>query len=433
MRKECEELRRKLGESARKDKRQAAPFRRRKHQEKPKKPGRKEGHEASHRPPPEKVDQVLDAKLPACPCCAGELVDRKVDEQFEIELPPVEAVVTKFVIESGYCQRCAERFQGRHPQQTSDALGAANIHLGPRAVAMAAEMKHRLGVPYAKIRDLYANYLDINIVPATLCRAEQRLAAKAEPSFELLKEALRRCGVVHADETGWRISRLGAYLWVFSSKDVTVYAIGSRGGIVPEEMLGAQFEGVLVVDGYAAYDALECRKGRCVGHILRRASDLAENSLPNDARYLRRLIDIFKDGIALDKRRGELTEVEFAAEADAIDERLGDWLSFFGYKPSEELKTLVRHLRKHREEWLTFLREPEVPPTNNHAERMIRPSVVVRKTGGCNKTTRGARTHEVLVSLMVTARQQGKRFVDFAIQLLRGPTVPIDLATLPDG
>lgn len=429
-----ERLERQLAAKTRAEKRQVGIFRRRQHKKDPKPPGRRQGHEPQHRPPPDHVDRVVEASVgDTCPCCGEPLSDRQHQEQFEIDLPPIEPVVTKFIIESAYCSKCDRRFRGRHLEQTSAAVGAANIHLGPRALAMAVEMKHRLGTPYAKIADLYETYLNISVVPATFCRAEQRLAAKAALTYDLLVEALRQCGVVHADETGWRINRLNAWLWVFSSDSVTIYAIGSRGGDIPQAVLGGTFDGILIVDGYVVYDALTCRKGRCVGHLLRRAAELAEVSSRNDARYLRRLIEIFQEAIALHRRYAELSADEWAAAVADIEKRVDNWLGFFGYDPSKEMLRFVRHLRKYRSEWLTFLHEPQAPPTNNHAERMIRPGVVIRKMGGCNKTGAGSRVHEVLTSVIVSCRQQGKRFVDFVLRLARGPTTaPVDLAALPN-
>ena len=91
----------------------------------------------------------------------------------------------------------------------------------------------------------------------------------------------------------------------------------------------------------------------------------------------------------------------------------------------------MHHLRKHRGEWLVFLHDAEVPPTNNHAEQMLRPAVITRKVGGCNKTLLGAMVHGILSSLMVTCHRQGKRFLDLARQLWRSSQPqPIDLATL---
>ena len=93
--------------------------------------------------------------------------------------------------------------------------------------------------------------------PSTILQAEDRLVEKAQPTFTLLLDALRQCQVVHADETGWRSGRVNAWLWVFSSKNVTIYAIRySRGGDVPTEILGDAFDGVLIVDGLNSYDVV---------------------------------------------------------------------------------------------------------------------------------------------------------------------------------
>jgi hypothetical protein len=84
---------------------------------------------------------------------------------------------------------------------------------------------------------------------------------------------------------------------------------------------------------------------------------------------------------------------------------------------SDDLRRLHRHLCNHITEWFVFLHEPEVPPTNNHAERMLRPAVITRKVGGCNKTLLGSLVHSVLASIMVTCKQQGRRFLDLAKRL----------------
>lgn len=82
---------------------------------------------------------------------------------------------------------------------------------------------------------------------------------------------------------------------------------------------------------------------------------------------------------------------------------------------------MLHHLVNHDDEWLVFLREPQVPPTNNHAERMLRPAVITRKVGGCNKTLLGALVHSILASLMVTCRQQGQKFLELARKLWSNP------------
>ena len=418
------QLRQELDEAHRKTHRQAHPFRRRCRKKRCKKPGRPKGHPADLRPTPTpaQIDRVIDVPIRLCPECQVELVEPKISVQFQTDLPPIVPIVTQFNIESGWCPCCQQRWQGRHAEQTSNASGAAGNTLGPGVLTMAAELKHRLGVPYRKICDFLETYCGLHAAPATFIRAEQRLADLAQPTYDLLLDALRRAKIVHADETGWRVGRLNAWLWVFSNKDVTVYAIragqGARGHEVPAEILGPDFDGFLIIDGFKAYDVLNYAKGQCNGHLLRRAKEMSEAAEPREQQKLQTLIALIQEAINLAERREQLSVAGYHRRATTIEKRFDDWLLHIARcQPSPELDRLANHIANHYDEWLLFLREPLVPPTNNHAERMLRPAVITRKIGGCNKTLRGALVHSILASLMVTWHQRGQKFVDLARQL----------------
>ena len=145
------ELRHRLDEARREQHRQTHPFRRKKTQAgQPKRPGRPKGHKPALRPvpTPEQVDRVINVPMRECPTCHVSLCDPAVVVQYLTDLPPIIPIVTRFNIETGYCPCCRQHWQGRHPEQTSDALGAAGNTLGPVVLTMAAEMKHRLGVSY---------------------------------------------------------------------------------------------------------------------------------------------------------------------------------------------------------------------------------------------------------------------------------------------
>jgi hypothetical protein len=227
--------------------------------------------------------------------------------------------------------------------------------------------------------------------------------------------------VVHADETGWRIGCLNAWLWVFTCDRGTIYAIRtSRGHEVAEEILGEHFGGILVVDGWSAYDVLDCRKGRCNGHILRRCRDLLQQGQPEaDAALLGRFMAILRAGLALAKRYPELSAPEYERQWRAWEDDFDGWLLEETEQAGEEVQRLRRHVLSHHDEFMRHLLVPGVPPTNDAAERMIRPSVIVRKVGGCNRTLRGALVHGVLASVMVSIHQRGKRFLELALALWR--------------
>ena len=416
-------LREQLAEAQREAHRQTAPFRRRQLKKRMKKTGRHQGHAPANRPtpPPERIDRIIDVPCRQCPDCQAALVDPGVVVQYQTDLPPIVPIVTQFNIETGYCPCCRQRCPGRHPEQISDAIGAAGNTLGPVVLTMAAELKHRLGVPDRKICDFFTTYGDLTICPATLVRAEQRLTELARPTYDLLIDALRQAHIVHADETGWRIGRLNAWLWVFSNQDVTVYAIRqSRGHEVPEAILGPDFDGWLIVDGFAAYTVLEYAKSQCNGHLLRRAKKLRDLVPEGEIHFMDELSQLLQEAIDLAQRRTNLTDTGYRRRVAELENRLVAWVLAKPSGCSDDLRRLHQHLCNHITEWFVFLHEPEVPPTNNHAERMLRPAVITRKVGGCNKTLLGSLVHSVLASIMVTCKQQGRRFLELAKRLWQG-------------
>jgi transposase len=455
---ENQQLRQQLDEVQREAKRQAHPFRREDDtpaaddqaaggeparssstaKVRKKKPGRPKGHPADLRPLPsdDQVDRVIDVDLSKCPMCKVALYEQGQVVQYQTDLPRIQPIITRFNIETGTCPCCRQRWQGRHPEQTSDAVGAAGNTLGPNVLSMAAELKHRLGVSYDKICDYLQTYCDFQVCPSALIRAEQRLADLARPTYDALLHDLRRAQVVHADETGWRVGRTHAWLWVFSCNDATVYTIRhSRGGDVPQDILGPDFDGYLLVDGLKTYESLDYAKASCNAHLLRRCKNLRHIVPARERAHIHALDDLLKDAIALADRREQLTPARYARRTQAIEDELDDWLEANNrkHKPSAELLRLDQHVRRHRGEWLIYLHEPHVPPTNNHAEQMLRPAVITRKVGGCNKNARGACVHEILASLLVTCHRRGKRFLDLARQLWQSRTPQaVSVAKLPN-
>ena len=156
MEKQIERMQNELEELKRAGKRQAAPFARRKLVEHPKRPGRKAGQGKFSRreqPARKQVDQTKKARLHGCPECRGRLSDIHQHEQFVADIPKVRPIITRYVTYSGYCGGCQKRVRSRHPEQTSQATGAAGVMVGPRAKALAADLKHRLGGSYGKVSE----------------------------------------------------------------------------------------------------------------------------------------------------------------------------------------------------------------------------------------------------------------------------------------
>jgi transposase len=431
-----ERLKAELEQSRRAGKRQAAPFSKGQPKADPKRPGRKPGHPPAHRPPPrpEQVDRTIEVPLPTeCPECHAPLaeVPVTVHDQYQIDLPEPKPVVTRFRIPVTRCPACFRRVQGRHPEQTSDALGAAAVQFGPRLLGVAADLKHRVGTPFRKAAAVLATLTGLVVSAAALVRSSQRLARLAGPSYEALARATRRSDVQHVDETGWKIGGRSAWLWVFADAHATVYRIRkSRGHEVVVEMLGEDYGGVLVSDCFLAYDPLRFTKSKCAAHLLKRCSEVEQGKTRGAVRFSRRVAALLRRAMALKRRRGTIGDHGYAVLRGKIHAELDRLLS--GTYTDPDNARLAKLLRKHRESVFGFLDYDGVAATNNLAEREVRPAVIARKLSAGNRTEVGAEAHAVLASVLRTLCRQGRPILEGLTALLRhGPDYVLEFDHVP--
>jgi len=425
--KEVERLQARVEELERAGKRQAAPFARRKWVERPRRPGRKRGQGKFARRELPKVQQVHETKVAklqgGCPECGGRLREIHKHEQYVTDIPVVEVKTTRFVTYSGFCRGCHKRVRSRHPEQTSQATGAAGVMVGPRAKALAADLKHRLGVSYGKVSEVLNDTFGLQVSRSGWCQADQKLARTARPVYDELLKAIRQCSVVNADETGWRIGTLAAWLWVFTHQEVTVYAIrDNRSSDVVVDILGEKFQGILTSDCYVAYDDRKLKewlKQKCVGHLLRELKDMQESKSGRALHFARQVTIILQEAMALKAGKASLDPFTFFQRAQDLEARIDVLIAPKRRLSDRDNARFAKRLRKHRPHLLRFLYVDELDPTNNLAERMLRPAVITRKTNGCNRTRPGAETHAVLSSVLVTCRQHSIPILDYLVQLQR--------------
>jgi transposase len=425
-------LRERVTAAERAGKRQATPFARGERAATPKKPGRKRGQgRFARRAVPPQVHVEQHVPLAACPRCTGVVRDRATHTQFQVEIPPVVPVVTRFVTESGYCPVCAQRVRSTHPAQISTASGAAGVVLGPRIKAFAADLHHRLGLSYGKIADLLAEVFGLPVTRGGLCQADAALAQLAAQIYAELVAAVRASEVVHVDETGWRSGGLAAWLWVFTNEHLTVYTIdASRGHEVVLNILGREFRGVLGADCFRAYDAAALDTWlhqKCVAHLLRELHELATTKHGTVAAWARELMTLLRDALTLKAGATDLRAPDYEAAATDLEARLERLIAGAVRSRDADRARLGRRLDKHRVEILRFLYLEEVDAPNNRAERQLRPAVVTRKTGGCNRTASGAAAHAILMSVLATCRQRGMKILDYLIALQQSGATPPSL------
>src|SRR3990172_2640700 len=173
------ELERLLDQRPRDAKRQAAPFSKGPPKETPKKPGRKPGEDygtqAFRTLPKQPPDEIIDVPLRRrCPRCGGTTRESHIDRQYQIEIPR-RSILRQFDLHIGECTCCGQRVQPRHELQTSDALGAAAVQIGPDAQALIAWLKNKLGLSYGDITTLMKDAWGIDLTRGAAAHIVRRV------------------------------------------------------------------------------------------------------------------------------------------------------------------------------------------------------------------------------------------------------------------
>ena len=414
------ELRRQLEDAQREAARQAAPFRRAEERLKPigehKRPGRRKGHPGSFRRVPERIDETVEVPLPVCPRCGGPVTgDRRIEQMIQ-EIPAARPHNTRLITHRATCRHCGEVSSG-HPLQVSAASGAAGCHLGPRATALAVSLKHLHGMTMRRICKVLGEGFGLTLTPGGLAQAIQRVAGKCRGKYAELAAAVRQSAASYTDETSWYVGKPGWWLWVFTTPGETLYVVDSgRGSQVVNATLGENFGGVPVSDCLSSYDPPTCAKHKCVAHHLRAIAKAQKLPGQENAGYLGQWRLLFTGLLGLWKSRPHIPPGEWPGKVHAMEAMRDDLLAHPGGGPGD---VRIHHrLEKQKEHLLGCLKSAEVEPTNNRAERALRPAVIARKLSCGNRTEAGKKAWECLASLAVTAVQRGQSAMDCFAALL---------------
>ncbi|HEX5091913.1 MAG TPA: IS66 family transposase, partial [Burkholderiales bacterium] len=412
LRRENDKLKDELEAARRAVYRQAAPFSRGTRVASPRPPGRRAGagygRQGQRRPPPD-VDVTYDAPLPAaCPHCAGPVRLERVASQFQEDLPVQRPLVRRFAVHIGRCTRCRRRVQGRHPLQTSDALGAAAVQLGPQVTADAVLLNKRYGLPYGKIAALLRDRGQLTVTRGGLVHAIHRSARRARPTYDTLRATVRGSPVVTIDETSWKVDAQLQWLWTWVTDDTTVYAIlPGRGLAQAASVIGLDYPGVLQHDGWHSYRYFTAAAHQtCLAHLLRRCRTLLLDHPPQ--RFVVAVKRILQAALATRDRyhAGRVSAHGLAVARGQYAERLGRLLER-PVRAGRPIQLLQQHLVTEYAGLFSFLWEPTLDATNWRAEQALRPAVVTRKMcGGGNRTARGAQSQQILASVLRTAAQR---------------------------
>jgi transposase len=326
----------------------------------------------------------------ACPLCGGALEHKEYRERSVIDSQPLRAEGILYQLERARCPRCGKTVQARAPEVLPKSL------YGNQLVTQVVFLHYRQGIPMGRLCDQLG--LGLGAVFDIL----HRMAALFRGAIPKLIEQYRQALVRHADETGWRTDGRSGYAWLFASATVSLFLFrATRSAQVPKEVLGAEaLDGVLVVDRYNAYNQSPCALQYCYAHLLRDVEDLAQEfpGVAEVTTFTSTLIPLLAEAMHL--RGRPLADGEYYKQACLLKQQIVELVE----QPAQHLgvRQVQGIFRDNAHRLYHWAENRAAPADNNRAERELRPTVIARKVSFGSQSDAGAKTREVLMSVVHT-------------------------------
>jgi len=346
----------------------------------------------------EEVTETRLHPLNAC-SCGTVLTKKKTVFFYEEDIPlPAQKVVTKHVVEKGYCMSCKKSV-------AAIPLPNHKVVLGQNVQKYICYLNVMCRLSFSQIQNVLNDTYRLHVSEGEIVKILQREGIHLQPFYEQLKAHIRGEPGVHLDETGWKLLTGGdaSYAWVMSgavSKE-SVFLVGvSRGKGNADNLLGENYDGFVVSDDYGAYRKLT-KHQLCWAHVIRKWRDLAKSEEITDEQRkqctdeYRTLCLIFSD-----LQQGRTSE-----RYDEFKERLAALASINVNEP-KKLARLKTTLQKNIPNYLTCLSDSRIPLTNNQAERSLRHLVLKRKISFGSLTAKTGETLATLLSVMLSLKQR---------------------------
>jgi transposase len=432
-----------LEEEVRESKRAKAPFGKGVRKKSALRPGRRRGEgifvrrsepEAASGDVIEEIGVKLAAGEAVCPRCGAALIKSREVATITDTPEPVPQVIKRFHVETGHCPQCGMRRRGRHPELSPGQSGANGHQLGPRVKALAYGLHYHDGLPLRRVPAVIARMTGIRCTQSALTQSAGKLCTGGggllDGHYQALREAISRSPVVNTDDTGWRVNATLAFMMGFFTGETAYYQIRMRHRHQEVlEVLGENYQGMAGTDRGPAYDAHELSgiaMQKCLSHLLQNLSKVEAVKTGRAKTFSRQLKAILREGLKLwqDYRQREMTLRVYRRRGREIARRLDVHLRDRTLSDADNQRLLDGIGYQHDRDRLTlFLRRPEIEPTNNRAERGLRPAVIARKVSHCSKNQRGAKTYAVMKTLFATLALRTNDVIGAFAELLRGKSM----------
>jgi hypothetical protein len=361
------------------------------------------GHLGWFRRKPERTDKTIDIYLDVCPECGSEDISpcNHTTKHVQEDIEDGKLASTCFVHCYYWCLDCGKVVHGWGENEIPGAF------IGPDARAKAAFLRYEIKASYDDVQRALQYLCGLTIVPGSIVGFDNKLAGKATPVYEDLKQSLQKTPFINVDETGWKRD----WLWIFTNPDIAFFHIDeSRGSKVVIDHLGEFYNGILITDFWSAYrnKVGAFTKQKCLTHLLRDIKALLDKELPDQPEaeeFLLTLKQLIKDAIFLHNMHHALSNEEYRSAKKDIRKRFNKLRSNAELK-HHETDNIRKRLITFKDELFVFLEYPAIPPTNNPAEQGIRNAVLFRKISFGNMTERGKRNVSIIMTILRTAKQR---------------------------
>ncbi len=362
--------------------------------------GAKVGHTGHGRRAVEVAHAARVVSVPVaseCPQCGEALRDKGWRERTVLEMQPVVVEPVVYRLQRKYCAQCRQGVQARAAGVLPKSL------FGNQLIAEVLTSHYVHGEPLGRLSER------LGLGLGSLLEMAHRTAGLFRGVVAELSAEYRLSAVRHADETGWRTDGQSGYAWLFATDSLSIFLFRrSRSSAVAKEILGSDpLPGVLVVDRYHAYNRAPCALQYCYAHLLRDVEDL-EKEFPTEAEvsaFTSALCPLLAEAMHL--RRQAITDAEYYERARQIKQKIMLVTTAAARHPGiRKLQDLFADKTERLYQWVE---SRAVPAENNRAERELRPTVIARKVSFGSQSEAGAKTREILLSLLATLRKRVQR------------------------
>ena len=385
--------------------------------------GAQPGHPGQHRDllPPDQVTELIIHQPTACPQCqqalpadlpaTGPLLRQQV-----WELPPVVPTVTEHQFPTVTCPHCQTPVRAARPPAVPPGS------FGPHLVALVALLHGRYRMSTREVALLLEDLWHIPISLGSIPALYQTVSSALAPVYTEVQDAVQGQAVANVDETPWRESRQQRYLWVAVTLVATLFLVARRSRDALDRVLGAPFGGIVGSDRYKAYAHLPASQRQlCWAHLQRDWQFFRERDGPVGVwgeAAMAQIVKLFTHWHRF--RAGELDRAGLQQELAPIQAELRRLVEQGRDElPWEKARGFCRDLLGVWPALWTFVDVEGVEPTNNAAERALRPAVLWRK--GCYGTDSadGSRFVERILTVTTTCRQQQRQVLPFLADAVR--------------